>query len=157
MSRSATVLFTIAILFSTGCAKAQSDSLQPGITIQRNLAGGQSHSFTIKLEQDQFLQFVVDQHGIDVIVRVFSPESKSLGEFDSPNGTEGPENVSLVAVTAGVYRIEVAPLGQMENFAPGRYEIKIVELRRATDQELQASNNQEVLKARGLALLTESR
>jgi hypothetical protein len=136
-------------------AQSETASLQPGIPVERVLARGQSHSFTINLEQDQFLQFVVDQHGIDVIVRVFSPEGKSLGEFDSPNGTEGPENVSLVSVTAGVYRIEVAPLGQMENFPPGRYEIKIVELRRATEQELQASNNQEVLKARGLALLTE--
>jgi len=155
MSRSATVLFTIAILFSTGWAKAQSDSLQPGITIQRNLAGGQSQRFTITLEQDQFLQFVVDQHGIDVIVRVFSPEGKSLGEFDSPNGTEGPENVSVICATSGIYRIEVAPLGQFENVAPGRFEIKIVELRRATDQELQAGKNQEILKAEGLALLTE--
>jgi len=155
MSRSATVLFTIAILFSTGWAKAQSDSLQPGITIQRNLAGGQSQRFTITLEQDQFLQFVVDQHGIDVIVRMFSPEGKSLGEFDSPNGTEGPENVSVICATSGIYRIEVAPLGQFENVAPGRFEIKIVELRRATDQELQAGKNQEILKAEGLALLTE--
>jgi hypothetical protein len=136
-------------------AQSETASLQQGIPIERVLARGQSHSFTINLEQDQFLQFVVDQHGIDVIVRVFSPEGKSLGEFDSPNGTEGPENVSLVSVTAGVYRIEVTPLGQMENFPPGRYQIKIVELRRATDQELQASNNQELLKARGLALLTE--
>lgn len=159
MLRSTFLIFFVILicLVPIGGIRAQSEtaSLQQGIPIERVLARGQSHSFTINLEQDQFLQFVVDQHGIDVIVRVFSPEGKSLGEFDSPNGTEGPENVSLVAVTAGVYRIEVAPLGQMENFAPGRYEIKIVELRRATDQELQASNNQEVLKARGLALLTE--
>jgi hypothetical protein len=43
----------------------------------------------------------------------------------------------------------------MENVPAGRYEIKIVELRRATDQELQAGKNQEALKARGLALLVE--
>ena len=47
------------------------------------------------------------------------------------------------------------PLGQVENAAPGRYEIKILELRHATDQELQAGKNREVLKARGLALLLE--
>lgn len=130
-------------------------SLQPGIPIERSLAPGQSHSFSINLDADQFLQLVVDQHGIDVIVRVFSPAGKSLGEFDTPNGREGPENVSVLSVVAGVYRIEVAPLGQVVDAPPGRYEIKILELRHATDQELQASKNQEVLKARGTALLTE--
>lgn len=158
MRRSATVFlvsFICLCLVSTPWAHAQTDLLQPGATLERTLSRGQNHSFTINLEQDQFLQFVVEQHGIDVIVRVFSPEGKSLGEFDSPNGTEGPENVSLISATAGVYRIEVAPLGQIDNVAPGRYEMKVVELRRATDQELQAGKNHEVLKARGLALLAE--
>jgi hypothetical protein len=156
MRRSATLLLFIFIsLELTGWAQPQTDSLQPGIAIERSLARGQNHSFNINLEQDQFLQLVVNQHGIDVIVRVFAPEGKSLGEFDSPNGAEGPENVSLISGTAGVYRIEVAPLGQTENVAAGRYEIKIVELRRATDQELQASRNKELLKTRGLALLVE--
>src|SRR6267142_2962003 len=150
MRRSAAVL--LAIFFSLVAienVKAQGNSLQPGIAVERTLGDGQSHSFSINLERDQFLQFVVDQHGIDVIIRLFSPEGKSLGEFDSPNGNEGPENVSVICATAGIYRIEVAPLGQFENVAPGRFEIRIVELRRATDQELQAGKNQEILKADG--------
>lgn len=39
--------------------------------------------------------------------------------------------------------------------ATGRYQIKILELRQATEQELKTSTNLEVTKARGLALLTE--
>jgi len=156
MRRSTAVLAIIFIcLIPNKRTKAQTDSLRLGIPIERALAQGQNHAFSINLEQDQFVQFVVDQHGIDVIVRVFSPEGKSLGEFDSPNGNEGPENVSVISITAGVYRIEVAPLGQFENVPAGRYEIKIIELRRATEQELQAGRNQEVLKGRGLALLSE--
>src|SRR5438552_13062745 len=107
----ATLLFLILTWFlPIDCAKAQSGAatLQPGIPIERTLARGQTHSFNVTLEQDQALQLVVNQHGIDVVVRVFSPAGKSLGEFDSPNGTEGPENVSVIAVTSGVYRIEVA-------------------------------------------------
>ena len=137
-------------------AQSKTTSLQPGVPIENALALGQIHSFTINLEQDQFLQLVVDQHGIDVIVRVFSPEGKSLGNFDSPNGSEGPESVSLVSVIPGIYRIEVAPLGQVANAPQGRYEIKIIELRHATDDELQAGKSQEILKARGLALLAET-
>ncbi len=157
MRRSSVILILLVLsYFLPGeTARAQSDSLQPGIPIERKIAQGQAHSFSVALEQDQFLQLVVDQHGIDLVVRVFSPTGKRLGEFDSPNGDEGPEDVSLVSAAAGVYRIEVAPLGQFENIPPGRYEIKIVELRRATEQELQAGKNMEVLKAKGLALVLE--
>src|SRR6266849_5235547 len=136
-------------------AQSAATSLQPGTPIERALARGQTHSFSVSLEQDQLLQLVVDQRGIDVVVRVFSPAGKSLGEFDSPNGSQGPENVSFLAATAGVYRIGVAPLDQMAGSAAGRYEIKILEIRHATEQELQAGNNQDVLKARGFALLAE--
>jgi hypothetical protein len=137
-------------------AQSGATSLQPGTPIERTLAAGQTHSYNVSLEQDQILQLVVEQRGIDVVVRVFSPAGQRLGEFDSPNGTDGPENVSVIAEATGAYRIDVAPLGQMENLAPGRYEIKIVELRKATEEELQAGKNQEVVKAKGLALLVQT-
>jgi len=136
-------------------AQTESGGLQVGVPVERTISSGQAHSFTVNLEAEQFLQLVVDQRGIDVVVRVFSPAGKSLGEFDSPNGSQGPENVSFLAATAGVYRIGVAPLDQMAGSAAGRYEIKILEIRHATEQELQAGNNQDVLKARGFALLAE--
>src|SRR5712671_7046110 len=139
-------------------AKAQTVTtslLQPGTPIERTLAAGQSHTYNISLEQDQFLHLVVDQRGIDVVVRAFSPAGSQLREFDSPNGTSGPEDVTLIAATSGVYRIEVAPLSGYEN-PSGRYEIKILEIRKATEQELQAGTNQEVTKAKGLALLSEA-
>jgi hypothetical protein len=130
-------------------------SLQPGTPIERTLAAGQSHTYNISLEQDQFLHLLVDQRGIDVVVRAFSPAGRQLGEFDSPNGTSGPEDVTLIAKTSGVYRIEVAPLSGYEN-PSGRYEIKILEIRKATEEELQAGTNQGVIKAKGLALLSEA-
>jgi hypothetical protein len=136
-------------------AQGQTVSLQPGVSVERTLARGQSQSFNVSLEQDQYLQLVVDQRGIDVVVRVVSPAGKALGEFDSPNGTEGPENVSLISATAGVYRIDVSPLGDGEEVVPGRFEIRILELRAATAQELQTGQNQEALKAKALQLLAE--
>src|SRR5712671_3552276 len=136
-------------------AQAGSSSLQPGTPIERTLAAGQSHSYTISLEQDQFMRLLVDQRGIDVVVRAFSPRGRQLREFDTPNGANGPEDVTVIAETAGVYRIEVSPLSGYEN-PSGRYEIKIVEIRQATDQELHAGKNQEELKAKGLALLIET-
>src|SRR5207245_2973303 len=138
--RSVFLLLFLSFLLTTERVSAQTATtslLQPGMPIERTLAAGQSHSYTVNVEQGQLLQLVVDQRGIDVIVRVFSPAGRRLGEFDSPNGTDGPENVSVIANAAGVYRIDVLPLGQNESPAPGRYEIKIVELRKATEEELQ--------------------
>jgi hypothetical protein len=44
----------------------------------------------------------------------------------------------------------------MDNAAPGRYEIRITEIRKATEQELQAGNNEEQLKTKGRALLAQA-
>jgi hypothetical protein len=150
-------LLLLTSLFGAQFANAQAGatSLQPGAPIERTLAAGQTHSYTISLEQDQFLHLLVDQRGIDVVVRSFSPAGRQLGEVDTPNGANGPEDVTVIAETAGVYRIEVSPLSGYEN-PSGRYEIKIVEIRQATDQELHAGKNQEELKAKGLALLIEA-
>lgn len=131
-------------------------ALQVGTPIERTLGAGQSHSYTVALDQNQYLQLVVDQHGIDVIVRVFSPSGRKVSEFDSPNGDDGPENVTVVAIDAGNYRIEVAPLGQAYNPPPGRYEIKITEVRKATEEELRAGNQLEQLKPKGRALVAEA-
>src|SRR5215217_4423204 len=153
--RKLTALILGFLTSSAIAANAQGPAtLQLGMPIERTLGLGQVHEFTIKAEENNFVQVVVDQRGIDVIVRVFSPVGKSLGEFDSPNGADGPENVSFVATAPGTYRVSVGPLDP-NNTTEGRYQIRLLELRQATDQELKTSKNQEVTKAKGLALLAE--
>src|SRR5215467_3134247 len=87
-------------------------SLQPGTPIERQISTGQTHQYSVTLEENQLIELVVEQRGIDVAVTVASPAGKSLGNFDSPNGDSGPENVSFVATVAGMYRIRVTPLNQ---------------------------------------------
>jgi len=157
-SRCILLLLPLSLLFHAERLSAQTNAtvLQPGTPIERTLAAGQTHSYNVSLEQDQLLQLVVDQRGIDVVVRVFSPTGRTLGEFDSPNGTNGPENLTVIADANGMYRVDIAPLGQNEDLRAGRYEIRILELRKATEEELQAGKNQEALKARGAALLLQT-
>src|SRR5215471_13988090 len=145
------------ISFSAAAAQTLSSStLQVGTPVERTLGAGQAHSYNITLDPNQYLQLIVEQRGIDVIVRVFSPAGRKIGEFDSPNGDEGPENVSAVAIDGGVYRIEVAPLGQNLNPPPGKYEIKITEVRKATDEEVKAGSQYEQLKPKGQALMADA-
>ena len=148
------VAFSLCSLLTT-VAIAQDQQLQLGTSIERQLGPGQTLVFTITLEENQFVQLVVEQRGIDAIVRVSSPAGKSLGDFDSPNGDNGPENVSFVATERGAYRIAVSPLNQEGAIPTGQFEIKIIELRQATEQEIKTNKNLEVVKAKGLALLGE--
>jgi len=148
--------FFLVCCLQTASLKAQypgEQSLRPGTSIECELGPNQTQSFTVSVAENQFVQLVVNQHGIDVVVRVTSPDGKSLGEFDSPNGDSGPENVSFVGVAPGAYHITVTPLSQEGNIPIGKFEIRIVELRQATDQELNASKNLETIKAKGIDLL----
>jgi hypothetical protein len=129
-------------------------ALQLGTPIEQELGPNEIHGYTIKLEENMFVQVVVEQRGIDVMVLVGAPDGKNLGDFDSPNGTQGPENLSFVAVTAGTYRVIVRPLDQNDK-TTGKYEIKLVEVRQATEQELKSAKSLEVVKAKGLALLND--
>ncbi len=107
--------------------------LEAGKPIEREIAGGQKHYYTITLEAGQYLHLVVDQRGIDVIVTLFGPGKKRIIKIDSPHGMRGPEPVFAIAETSGTYRLEVQSL---ENNAPaGRYEVKIENLRTATSQD----------------------
>ncbi len=109
--------------------EAETQSLEAGKPIERELAGGQTHAFRIALAADQFLNVVVEQRGIDVVAALFGPDGQKLVEVDSPNGAQGPEQVLAITQAAGNHRIEVR--STQKEAAAGRYEIKIVEARAA--------------------------
>ena len=132
------------------------ETLQPGKTIEKPLTAAQTHSYTINLEKDQFIQLAVEQRGIDVVVRVFLPGGNLLREFDSPTGNEGTDYAEVITETPGTYRVEIAPTSESEPAASGKYVLKIVEWRKATDEELQFRKNESTRKAKGLALVVET-
>src|SRR5215813_8112564 len=98
--------------------------------IANELNSGETHAYRVNVATEQYVYLVVDQQGIDVVVKVFGPAGPKLIEVDSPNGTQGPEPVSFIADAAGVYRIEVGSIAK--DAKPGRYEIRLEELRPAT-------------------------
>ena len=112
---------------------AQGAVLEPGKPIERELAGGESHSYHIMLAAGQFLRAVVDQRGVNLIVTLYGPDGRKIADIDSPNGAQGPEPVSVIAETTGDYRLELRP--HQQKAPKGRYEVKIEELRAATPQD----------------------
>ena len=56
----------IASKHSATQSSQESDSLEPGKPVERELSGGQSHSYKITMISGQYLHVVVTQQGIDV-------------------------------------------------------------------------------------------
>jgi hypothetical protein len=146
---------------ATGVVAAQTATQYPGAPtlqlntpIERTISTGQTHVYQIVADENTYVQLVVEQRGIDVVVRIYNPNGKKPSEYDSPNGNDGPENVSFVTASKSPYRIEVTPLGR-DIVPAGKYEIRLIEQRPATEQEIKDSSNQEALKARALALISE--
>src|SRR5262249_10650145 len=119
---------------SKGKTQATNDGipLEIGRSIEKQIAAGQTDSYRLTLTQGQYVLVVVEQKGVDVVVVLFGPDGKKLDEVDSPNGKQGTEPVSFIATISGNYGLGVHTL---ENAPAGRYEIKIAELRIATEQD----------------------
>jgi len=104
-----------------------------GAQVERELKAGEMHAYIVRLTSGQYLHVVVEQKGIDVVVRLFGPDRQKLTEVDSPNGTQGPEPLSMIADVAGNYRLEVASVE--EKTETGRYAVNVQELRASTPRD----------------------
>src|SRR5262245_38614938 len=111
----------------------ESISLELGKPVERELSGGQSHSYKIAMAPGQYLQVTVSQQGIDTLVALFMPDGKKVGEADIEKATVRSETISAIAEAPGAYRIEVRSAEKKAK--TGRYEIKVEELREATAED----------------------
>lgn len=103
--------------------------LEENRPVERTLSGGQTHTYKISVQAGEYARVIVDQRGIDVVVRVFAPDGGLVTLIDNPNGSRGAEPVHIVADTSGIYRIEVAVFDKL---ATGRYEARLAERRPIT-------------------------
>ena len=78
-----------------------------GTAIDREMSGGEKHCFSFNLEAGQFVQAVVEQRGIDVIVTISGKDGEPLNSADRINRSYGPDTASLIAPGSGVYRLEI--------------------------------------------------
>jgi hypothetical protein len=126
----------VPTLLAAATLNAQSATpLTPGTPVERQIAGGGLDHFTLQLAQGEVLDAMAMQNGIDLVLTARGPDGQQVDFMDSPNGTNGPERIWLVAPTSGTYRIDVSPL---ESKAPaGKYTISIQPVRKATPAEQQ--------------------
>jgi len=130
------IVVVVSLCLCKGATATQTEStansLELGKPIERSINAGEAHSYTLTLTSRQYAHIAVDQRGVDVVVSIFAPDGTKLVQVDMPNGNYGPEPASLVAETTGAYRVEVLSTSPK---MPGRYEVKLDELRVATEPD----------------------
>lgn len=133
VARGLSIVFALSFCLFDNAAATQNESpLEPGKPIERSIAAGETHSYTLTLTSGQYAHIAVDQRGVDVVVSIFAPDGTKLVQVDMPNGKDGLEPASLLAETSSAYRVEVRSTSPK---LPGRYEVKLEELRAATEPD----------------------
>lgn len=83
--------------------------LKTGKPITQSLQSGQAYDYAVALKAGEALKATVQQKGVDVVVTAYGPDGTKIAAFDSPTSTEYQEFVTVVAPTAGRYRLAVTP------------------------------------------------
>ncbi len=107
-------------------------SLELAKPIERQITGGEVHPYNLTLKVDQYVHFDVDQRGIDLAIWIFDPKGKKVSKQDAFRVGE-QEQVAILAELSGAYRVEVHT--SFPKGPTGRYEIKVTELRPATERD----------------------
>lgn len=128
--------------------------LEPGPGERRELAGGTVHVYPFELKTGWLLHLSLEQQGVDLVARVLAPDGSELFKVDSPTGTQGSEDVWLVADRTDIYRVEV----KAEPGHQGDYRARIGLLRLATEEDrAHAAAEKRYYQARGLETTGASR
>lgn len=106
--------------------------LTPGASVEREIAGGQAHSYFIPLRAGQYLRLEILAPGIQPEPQLFAPDSATVtGAYSYPTAA-GLHTVSLIAAVAGNYRLVI----RLPDAAKaGRYRVRMVEQRQATERD----------------------
>jgi CubicO group peptidase (beta-lactamase class C family) len=120
-----TLIIILALIIQTGFLMAQTHKggLEKGKTVQKEIAPGENHRYDIQLEKDQFVLLKVIQQGVDLKVSTYDVSGERIEEFDSPNGKNGPELVTIKTEKKGTYALEIYPFDEKE--PEGKYELSI--------------------------------
>lgn len=118
---------------ATAPGEQEGSLIEVGKPIVRDLKGGESHLYRLTLNTGQFVQVTVEQRGVAVQLMLFGFGGKLLVEGDDSSRSQGLKSIMFVSETTGSYSLLVRALEK--DAAPGRYELRIAELRPATTQD----------------------
>lgn len=98
-------------------------------TIEREIDGKGQHIYQMSLADNQYINFALEQDGIDICIELFSPKNERLTKYDNQLGIKGDERFGFVSQDAGQYVIKVNATNNTAVL--GKYSLKLRELRPA--------------------------
>jgi enterochelin esterase family protein len=107
-------------------ARATGDPLELGKPIDREIGKGETHVYEVFVPRDRLVSGVIDQRGVDVMVRLIDPSGATVATIDGDTGAHGPEPWTLDGKAPGTWRIEVSPFPEIKK--KGLYEARIDEI-----------------------------
>jgi CHAT domain-containing protein len=106
---------------------------EPGNAVEREIAGGQTHTYQIRLAAGQFLRVVVEPKRIDLSVVLTLPDGKQVVAVDVAR-SGALESLSAEAEVGGEYRLTARALGA--GTLNGSYLLRL-EVRASTTEDRQ--------------------
>jgi CHAT domain-containing protein/Tfp pilus assembly protein PilF len=121
VSATALCLIMVFAVFGQTQKTQEAQLLSANQTIERELAGGQSHTYRITLKSNEFLQIKAEQKSVNVVVRLFDSNQKQLVEVNSSH-TTWFEELLFITEKEGEYEIQISAL--QEKAATGKYTLQ---------------------------------
>ncbi len=108
-------------------------TLQEGLTLEREIRGGETHVYPVELQAGQFLRVVVQENGIDVAAWLIGPDGKAATGADSESaGLDCREDLAVVAKSSGLYQVEVRAAKKPDQ---GSYKLSVQAIRSAPGEQ----------------------
>jgi len=107
-------------------------TLELGTPIERELAGGQRHKCQIAVSEGQYMKVEIREKGIGVGVSVQRTDEEEFQAWLPFQARQDLKPIEYVAQTSAMFRFDVYATTKA---APGRYEIRLAELRPATERD----------------------
>ena len=113
--------------------QADVKSLPTGEAVAFNIGGETKHLYEVALGSGEFFQVRVEQHDVDVLLRLRDAGGKEVARMTLPRSYRSEETLTFVAPATGTYQLEISPLDARA--APGEYTIRREGARTATAQD----------------------
>jgi CHAT domain-containing protein/Tfp pilus assembly protein PilF len=107
---------------------AETLSLTPGASLEREIRGGETLSFDFPLAAGTFFYLEIAQRGVSISSKVSGAGGETLAEGQGPQDP-GSHLLTMIAERTDTYRLDVTGLGSPK--LSGRVKLRVLALRRA--------------------------
>lgn len=140
--------------FPSLSAQTATSITAPGATVERKISTSQSETFSLSLANGQFVHLDVMQQGMDVTIELRQPDQQTVLTVNSSKRLLGLERILWVAEVTGTWWLTVKAPDKSPR-AAGRYTLKFVESRAATESDRTRVSAERSLEE-GLKLVTSN-